>query len=383
MMKKFAAVLVVVMMAAGVFAFSACSGALESPADLRVNGNLVTWTGESARFVVTIKEDCEEITRSTVSLTQYDLGQARLEIGNTYTISVISRATGSRDSVPESRTFVYEGQVKLGTPVNIRIDENTVTWDAVNYAEEYDVTITNAAGAVVAAGVVLTPEFDVSEDGLNFGSRYFVHVLARATGHTDSNEGMRSFVYSYLPFVIVNPITSGELFDALNSAYEATMFMELNITSLATTNITHAYQAIVGGERGVIIIQSNAPAWRESNNRIWGSTIMLLALDNDSVIVGAAYFGYDPSTSNTSQAFWAHPLVGERGESNFAAYLIGNKWNEINVLPNDVLPNESEHKEAAAGATFTFISMQVAARNAAQFHDNNRAALMAAPECLG
>ena len=114
---------------------------------IELDGNVVSWEAVSGAtsYTVYINDDGTSVTGTSYTLTVTEAGS--------YTIYVIANSTNAAytDSVRSNTvTYTVEQTYPLAAPV-IELDGNVVSWDAVEHAVSYTVTVNGTAQAPVTA----------------------------------------------------------------------------------------------------------------------------------------------------------------------------------------------------------------------------------------
>ena len=117
-----------------------------------ISGSIINWelvpnasgyliSGKSLHGVVSIPQSVSAGTSS------YDL-KGWLSTSGTYTVTVTAKGSGDYIDSDPSNAVTYTNQEQLATPQNVTADGTTVSWDAVEHAEYYDIY---ADGTIIAA----------------------------------------------------------------------------------------------------------------------------------------------------------------------------------------------------------------------------------------
>lgn len=112
---------------------------------IELDGNVVSWEAVSGAtsYTVYVNDDGTSVTGTSYTLTMTEAGS--------YTIYVIANSTNAAytDSVRSNTvTYTVEQTYPLAAPV-IELDGNVVSWDAVEHAVSYTVTVNGTAQAPV------------------------------------------------------------------------------------------------------------------------------------------------------------------------------------------------------------------------------------------
>lgn len=162
-------------------AFTACADGEEEQPEatplaapvIELDGNVVSWSAVSGAtsYTVYVNEDGESVTGTSYTLTVTEAGS--------YTIYVIANSTNAAytDSARSNTvTYTVEQTYPLAAPV-IKIDGNVVSWDAVDHAVSYTVTVNGTAQEPVTA-----TSYTITE---TTPGAYTVTVVANAEAGTD------------------------------------------------------------------------------------------------------------------------------------------------------------------------------------------------------
>jgi hypothetical protein len=172
---------------------------LSAPEDVHIDGTMLIWNAvdHATGYKVTVIEQGSDhtVTRDVGwDATSYDLSDLNLDPG-TYSVSVQAIGDGTKytDS-PQSSGVTYTVEVhltKLSAPQNVKISGARVSWDAVENAMGYTVTVTKDGNRVASSD--LGPSFtsadllSIFDPGNQPVGVYTVTVQARGDGTTYSD----------------------------------------------------------------------------------------------------------------------------------------------------------------------------------------------------
>ncbi len=172
------------------FTVAAALQALPTPTGFAYAADKITWTavtGATAGYLVkVVKKSDNSVAIAEKTVTAAELDVSALTAGE-YTLSVTAKAVEGKNlaSLAAAYSFtVAEETATLATPAGGAVDavNRKVTWNAVDNAEEYEVTV-KVGGSVEAQETVTKPEFDISslED-----TTFSITIVAKAEGYNQS-----------------------------------------------------------------------------------------------------------------------------------------------------------------------------------------------------
>lgn len=159
------------------FSLVACGKKLDAPTNVKITGNVVTWNESKKATSYVIKVGSNEYPVSTNS---FDLSSLSLSPG-TYQVSVKAVGNANNDSnYSTAVSYVVIPSPTLATPTNVTVTNGVMSWDMVENAVSYVVTVNGM-------------EIETEELSLNLIEyvtelgNYPVTVKAKGTGGTYSN----------------------------------------------------------------------------------------------------------------------------------------------------------------------------------------------------
>ena len=336
MKKRITAILLATIIAMAALSLTSCAAALDAPADIKVAQNTVTWTAvDNAKSYIVKILDGEEVRKmSAVSKTEYDLAPARLIPEKEYTIYIVAKAAGYQDaeSVPEK--FIYSG--KLATPVNITVNQNEVTWNAVTGATLYDVTV-KEGNNIKTGGTVDTASFSLS-GAFTYGATYTVSIMAKSEEHIASDAGTRTFQYS------------------VQSTLNAPDGIAIDGNSVTWPAVANATSYDIGIIRGIEVIRHetvSAPAYSfAGRGLVFGEQyIIIVAAKADGYIPAAAQKSFTYAIDLTTLSMPIDIFVNLNTLSwsavaNAVSYIITIKENETTIKTKIVSKSPYDLAEA-------------------------------------
>lgn len=242
---------------------------LPAPANLTVNGTIVSWdtVSNSTGYIVTVKKngsDVTGLTNITCAATSFDLSGRNLPGGTDYTVLVKANGNGTSyvDSpwsnlTDFSPSSVIVPALRLSTVTGFAISGTIVSWDVVSNAISYEVDIlhngVSLGGTLSAISTGLMNSIDLSGYGLA-GGNYTVKVIAKGDGtsYSDSLQSIESGTISLPAPTLSNNINlsiSGTIatWDAISNAvgYEIRVVkivgpgLDIDLGSVTTSAITY------------------------------------------------------------------------------------------------------------------------------------------------
>ncbi|WP_077568808.1 S-layer homology domain-containing protein [Paenibacillus ihbetae] len=167
---------------------------LERPDNVTVNGDQLTWDAvtDADGYEVTIKHSDGTISKVPVpNGTELDLSKIEPAlVPGTYSVTVTAKSDNPAEYTDSEASDAVEytvDQMQLKKPT-AQLQDNKLTWEAVNYADKYEVTVKSKDGVVITTETVEGTEFDLLTLGLAPGT-YEVTLTAKSNTpdvYTDS-----------------------------------------------------------------------------------------------------------------------------------------------------------------------------------------------------
>ncbi|WP_458124717.1 S-layer homology domain-containing protein [Paenibacillus sp. Z3-2] len=263
---------------------------LAAPSNVKVTGDQLTWDAvENAEsYEVSITDSEGNIRPVTVpSGTTLDLSTLEPSLApGEYTITVMAKSNDpayadSQASAPVTYT-VPTPATSLAAPSNVKVTEDQLTWDAVENAESYEVSITDSEGNIRPVTVPSGTELDLStlEPSLAPGE-YTITVTAKSNdpAYADS-EASESVTYTVptpsTPLAAPSnvKVTGDQLtWDAVENAesYEVSItdsegnIRPVTVPSGTTLDLSTLEPSLAPGEYTITVMaKSNDPAYADS-----------------------------------------------------------------------------------------------------------------------
>lgn len=207
--KRLSAIIVTVALALScVIAIAALAGckkdknkALSVPANVTVSGSTLSWDAVEGAEEYTVKINDGIVTTSSVT---YDLSSsaavALLKTGeNSLAVKANATESNAESAYSEAVTYNYQPNTttKLATPANVKVENDTLKWDAVANASGYTVKIgTNETTKVSATSLDLTA---TAVEALLVKGDNSLYVKANGTGNYTDGDYSAAVTYNYAP----------------------------------------------------------------------------------------------------------------------------------------------------------------------------------------